>query len=241
MSPAVIPKCVCLIAMLGLLGAVGCDNADPRDASGTSMSPSGTPESKPNSADTTGDKSTSTHDPNQYEGELTRIETAKAEPKPSRQNEEQKIRDELRNSKKVKLGHGYVYVPRHRKTLKRTATAAVKGCDSRTYGSRGERKRIPIPQPPGVTAMRIRPDRVLVTYRIGAGNEACRATWLDLRADVSRDLYGPIGTQYPIKESSGQVTLRLDPHVADADVLHASVWTRYLAGQVSRTTTIRIR
>jgi hypothetical protein len=176
-----------------------------------------------------------------YEAEMARIERAKPEPKPNYENEQQRVRELVRSSKKVRSGHGWVYVPRHPKPLRRTATAAVGDCDSRTYGSRGAQKTVPVPQPPGVTATRIGPRRVLVTYRIGGGNEDCRARWLDLRADVSDDLSGAIGTQYPIKQPSGQIVVQLAEPVADADVLSASAWTKHLSAQSSRGTTICIR
>ena len=98
-----------------------------------------------------------------------------------------------------------------------------------------------VPHPPGVTAKRIGPRRVLVTYRIGEDDDKCHAEWLYVVADVSGDLMPPAGRPFPIaEERSGQVVLRLIDGVADADRLVASTKTKPSA-LASDSTSIRIR
>ena len=164
------------------------------------------------------------HSDRGYRAELARIERAKPEP-PSDTSKE----DELRRAKKVK-GPGGVWfyvLPREREP---TATAPLSGCVNRS------------PQPPGVTARRIAPQKVLVTYRIPDGDEDCRAEWIGLTADVSDDFLGGSGNRYPIpEERAGQIVLPLTGHAADADILIASTRTEENSGYASRATTVRIR
>jgi hypothetical protein len=235
-------KSKCFLVVLALSGVSrgSCDDTDDRrGAARTATEPAQVAQRDTSSSDAS--KSKPTDSQNGLAREMAKIAHAKPEPEPNFENEEKRVREEFRNSKKVRSGHGWVYVPRDPKPIRRTATAAVGGCDNRTYGSRGAQKTLPVPQPPGVTAKRLGPTKVLVTYRIGEGNEDCRARWLDLRADVSADLSGAIGKQYPIKHPSGQIVVHLAGPVADADVLSASAWTKHLSGQSSRGTTIRIR
>jgi hypothetical protein len=176
----------------------------------------------------------------EYQAEIARIDAAR----PDKHREGAADPAELiRKRKKVKMGHGYVYVPRHPKPPRRTATAAVRGCDSRTYADAEGPVNLPIPQPPGVTAKRIGPTRILVTYRIAGGDEKCRAEWILVRADVSADVLGGIVKRFAIDDSrSGQIVLSLIDPLANADVLVASTTTALdRTGVDSRTTRVRIR
>jgi hypothetical protein len=176
-----------------------------------------------------------------YEAELARIDRAK--PPPARQvQSEAEVARQIRDSKKVRWGHGWVYVPRHRKSITRTATAAVDGCVRRTYRHPTHAGTFSVPHPPGVTAKLIRDGlTVLVTYRVGDANADCRPTLLSLTADVSDDFLGGDGLDYRIEDEEGQVELPLHGHVANADVLLASTQTTANGGLSSDTTTIRIR
>jgi hypothetical protein len=172
-----------------------------------------------------------------YDLELARIERAKAQPEPP--SDKARMR-ELRNAKKVRApGGGWYFVPRNRTPVRRTATAAVDGCDSRDYAGDVHR---PVPHPPGVTARYVRDGfSLLVTYRIGDAGDECRPTSLSLTADVSDDSMGGIGDDFPIAQEEGQIELPLQGHVVNADVLHASSWTPSNGGLLSQSTTIRIR
>jgi len=164
------------------------------------------------------------HSDPRYRSELARIERAKPEPPIPTDGAER-----LRRAKKVRgPGGGWFYVlPREREP---TATAPLRGCVKRA------------PQPPGDTARRIAPEKVLVTYRIPAGDEDCRAEWIGLTADVSDDFLRGDGRRFPIaEERAGQLVLPLTGHVADADILVASTRTEENGGFASRTTTVRIR
>jgi hypothetical protein len=176
-----------------------------------------------------------------YEAELARIDRAKPPPPHHVQTGEELAR-QIRNSKKVRYGHGWVYVPRHPKRIKRTATAAVDGCSRRTDRDRAQGGSYLIPHPPGVTAKLIRDGlTVLVTYRIGDADTECRPTSLSLTADVNDDVSGGDGLDYSIQEEVGQVELPLQGDVANADVLNASTWTPEHGGLRSEVKTIRIR
>src|SRR5687767_4443380 len=167
-----------------------------------------------------------------YEAELARIERAKPEPPPPSEAE---LRRQLQNAKKVKApGGATYYVPRNRKPVTRTATAAVDGC------VRGPTALVP--HSPGITARHIRDGlTLLVTYRIGHTDSECRPTSLRVTADVSDDFAGGDGLDFAIEGETGQVELPLQGHVANADVLVASSWTPQNGGHSSATTTIRIR
>jgi hypothetical protein len=156
-----------------------------------------------------------------YRSELALIERAKPQPL---------VRPvSLKHAKRVKGPSGATYYLTGRKT-KRTATAAVPGCD----GGR--------PQPPGVTAKRVGPKRVLVTYRIGGGDEDCRAKWIQVVVDVSDDFLPGDARRFPIaRKRSSQITLPVPGDLADADILVAGTRTKRYSGVASRTTTIRIR
>jgi hypothetical protein len=164
------------------------------------------------------------HSDRGYRAELARVDRAEPEPPTPTDGAER-----LRHAKKVRgPGAGWYYVmPREREP---TATAPLSGCVKRH------------PQPPGVTARRIAPQKVLVTYRIPGGDEDCRAEWIGLTANVSDDFLGGDGNRYPIpEERAGQIVLPLTGHVADADILVASTRTEQNSGYASRTTTVRIR
>jgi hypothetical protein len=175
----------------------------------------------------------------QYEAELARIEDAQPQPLPDRETEED-LRRKLRNSKKVRYGNGWAYVPRNPKPPRRTATAAVPGCESRTYTDDSGEHTTQVPKPPGVTARLIGSRQVLVTYQIG-GDEDCPANWLDLTAQVSNKPLRDFSRSFRIRHRSGQVVFALPEEVVGADVLHASSWAKIFSGAGSRTTTIRIR
>jgi hypothetical protein len=164
-----------------------------------------------------------------YEAEFARIERAKPQPEPP--SDEERAR-QLRNSKKVRSpGGGWHFVPRNPRPIKRTATAAVDGCD------RGGN--FAVPHPPGITARRVRDElTLLVTYRVG--DAECRPTWLEVTADVSDDFHGGSGLTFRINEE-GQIELPLQGHVANADLLVASSWTPANGGLWSEATTIRLR
>ena len=176
-----------------------------------------------------------------YEAELARIVRAKPQPPVKPLSGE-----DLGNPKKVKKvrapSGGVYYIPRHRKPIKRTATAAVDGCVRRTYKHSTHGGTFSVPHPPGVTAKLIRDGlTVLVTYRIGDTDAECRPTVLSLAADVSDDFSGGDGLDYRIEDEAGQVELPLQGHVANADVLLANTWTPANGGLSSDNTTIRIR
>lgn len=176
-----------------------------------------------------------------YEAELARIDRAKP-PSPLHVRSEAELARQLRNSKKVRWGHGWVYVPRHREPIERTATAAVDGCVRRTYRHPTHGGTFSVPHPPGVTAKLIRDGlTAAVTYRVGDADVDCRPTVLSLTADVSDDFSGGDGLDYRIEDEAGQVELPLQRHVANADVLLARTWTPANGGLSSDTTTIRIR
>jgi hypothetical protein len=159
-----------------------------------------------------------------YRADLARIERAKPEPLVGTSPGER-----LKHAKKIKTPSGATYYVTPDKT-ERTATAPTSGCDSGR------------PQPPGVTARRIGPTRLLVTYQIGGGDEECRAQWIEVTADVSDDFLPGDGRRFPIADKrSGQIVLVLGRHVVDADVLVASTRTKENSGPRSRTTTTRIR
>jgi hypothetical protein len=176
-----------------------------------------------------------------YEAELARIERAK--PQPPVQPLSGEDLGNPKKVKKVKAPSGAVYyIPRHRKPIKRTATAAVDGCVRRTYRHSTHEGTFWVPHPPGVTAKLIRDGlTVLVTYRIGDADVDCRPTVLSLTADVSEDFFGGDSLDYRIEDEAGQVELPLQGHVANAEVLLARTWTPANAGLSSDTTTIRIR
>jgi hypothetical protein len=210
-----------------VIGACGCsdDDSTPDEPSSTRSEhgaarhdgPSGQPDRDAEASET------EQSDPG-YRAELARIERAKPEPPVDTSRE-----DELRRAKKVR-GPGGVWfyvLPREREP---TATAPLRGCVKRS------------PQPPGVTARRIAPEKVLVTYRIPDGDEDCRAEWIGLTADVSGDFQGGLGKRFPIpEERAGQIVLPLTGHVVDADILVASTRTEENSGYASRTTIVRIR
>jgi hypothetical protein len=174
------------------------------------------------------------------EEELARIERAKPEAK-RRPETPEELSERIRNAKKVRYGRGWTWIPGNAQPPNRTATAAVPGCDTRTSRHATSKDTVRIPQPPGVTAKRVAPTRILVTYRIGGDNAGCRARWLRLKADTSRNRYGGIGKGFPIRQRSGQVILRLTEESANADVLTASTMTKDRSGLSSRNTTIRVR
>jgi hypothetical protein len=61
------------------------------------------------------------------------------------------------------------------------------------------------PHPPGVTAKRIGPKRLLVTYKIGGGDDECRAEILELSAEIKDDALPGIGKRFAIDDDrSGQ-------------------------------------
>jgi hypothetical protein len=156
-----------------------------------------------------------------YRDELAVIEHAKPQPleRPA----------SLKHAEKVKVPSGATYYFTRRKT-KRTATAALPGCDDGR------------PQPPGVTARRIAPTRLLVTYVIGGGDVRCRARWIQVVVDVSDDFLPGDGSRVPIaNRRSGQISLPLPADLADADIVVAGTRTRRYSGVASRTTTVRIR
>jgi hypothetical protein len=176
-----------------------------------------------------------------YEAELARIDRAKPQPPVKPLSGE-----DLGNPKKVKKvkapSGAVYYIPRHRKPIKRTATAAVDGCGRRTYRHSTHGGTFSVPHPPGVTAKLIRDGlTVLVTYRIGEADVECQPTSLSLTADVSDDFLGGDGLDYRIEDEAGQVELPLQGHVANADVLLANTWTPANGGLSSDNTTIRIR
>jgi hypothetical protein len=203
----------------------GSDDATPDEPSSNRSDQATTSHDRPSGqADRDAEVSETQDSDSGYRAELARIERAKPEPPMDTSKE-----DELRRAKKVRApGGGWFYVLPHEQEP--TATAPLRGCVKRS------------PQPPGVTARRIAPQKVLVTYRIPDGDEDCRAEWIGLTADISDDFLGGDGNRYPIpEERAGQIVVPLTGHVADADILVASTRTEENSGFASRTTTVRIR
>jgi hypothetical protein len=175
-----------------------------------------------------------------FEAELARIERAKPQPPVKPPSGEQ-----LSNPKKFKKvkgpGGGIYYFPRHGWPPRRTATAAVDGCDTRTYKRREGDVKVTLPHPPGVTAKFVGDGLTLqVTYRVGEADD-CRPTHLSLTADISDDFAGGNGGDFPITDEEGQIEMSLQGHVVNADILTASSWTPANGGVSSASTTIRIR
>jgi hypothetical protein len=160
----------------------------------------------------------------QYRAELARIE--RAEPAPRREPVSGK---QLEDAKRVRTpGGGWAYIVPTQPSP--TATAPTPGCDA---GS---------PQPPGLTARRIDQAGVLVTYRMGGGDENCRAEWVLLTLDVSDDLLSGDQHRLPLaRKRWGQIVLPVPRDLADADILVARTRTEKYSGVASRTTTIEIR
>jgi hypothetical protein len=174
----------------------------------------------------------------EYQAEMARVEAAKPlEPRDPPEPEELR-----KNGRKVKVGQGYVYAPRHREPFP-TVTPAAEGCDSKTYTSADGDVHVAVPHPPGITAKRIGPKRLLVTYKIGGGDEDCRATVIELIAEIKDDALPGIGKRLAIDDNrSGQINWALPDPIAQADTLVASTATNLtIDGVASETTTIRIR
>jgi hypothetical protein len=208
------------------IAAFGCsDDSTPDEPASTPSEQAAQGREGPSErADRDAEMSGAEHSDSGYRIELARIDRAQPEP-PSDTSKE----DELRRAKKVKGPGGVWFYVLPREPVP-TATAPLSGCIKRS------------PQPPGVTARRIAPEKVLVTYRIPDGDEDCRAEWIGLTADVSDDFLRGSGNRYPIpEERAGQIVLPLTGHVTDADILVASTRTEENSGFASRTTTVRIR
>jgi hypothetical protein len=166
-----------------------------------------------------------------YRAEIARIEAAKPEDRREFSTEEL-----IKNGRKVRDGGGWTYIP---PAPERTATGPAVGCASRTYRDGGRDVALAIPQPPGVTAKRIGPRQLRVTYRVGRAGDECRVEWLEFNADVNDDPLPGFGKRIRVRGRSGHMVLRLIDHVADADVLHATAATS--SGLTSEATAIRIR
>jgi hypothetical protein len=208
------------------IAALGCgDDSTPREPSSSrSAQPAASHDGPSGRADRDAEVSEAELSDRGYRAELARIERAEPEP-PSDTSKE----DELRRAKKVKGPGGVWFYVLPREPVP-TATAPLSGCMNRH------------PQPPGVTARRMAPEKVLVTYRIPDGDEDCRAEWIELTADVSDDFLRGSGNRYSIpEERAGQIVLPLTGHVAGADILVAGTRMEENSGYASRTTTVRIR
>jgi hypothetical protein len=177
-----------------------------------------------------------------FDAEMVRIERAKPEPERPAMTVERIMRRMRRDFRRVRTDDGWVYVPRDDpKPPTRTATAALDGCDTQTFEGGGRKA---VPHPPGVTAKLVGGGRqVLVTYRIGQGDDKCRAEWIELSARTSGDPYhGAVGAWgFVISDDRfGQQLVNLSEK-GHPDTLVASSRTERNSGLASDSTTIRIR
>jgi hypothetical protein len=232
-------KTALFIAMCVIAACLwGCDErAERSGGSGEVDERSPSAETTPSSESPAGSDNSSDAS-QQYQAEMARVEAA-TPPKPRDFPDPEEL---LKHGKKVKLGHGYSYRPRHLDPFP-TATPAVEGCDAKTYTSADGDVDVAIPHPPGITAKRIGPKRLLVTYKVGGGDEDCRAEILELLAEIKDDALPGIGKRFAIDDNTfGQILWTLPDPIADADTLIASSATKLtIDGVASEATTIRIR
>jgi hypothetical protein len=226
-----------LAAFVTSLCVVGCSDAEP-DSAKVEGSTSTETVSTSGGGTSTGAEPNRPSSNDVLKRELARIDAAKSL-KPRDPPDPEEL---LKRGKKVKVGHGHVYVPRNREPFP-TATPAAGGCDSKTYTSANGDVDVAIPHPPGITAKRIGPQRLLVTYKIGEGDEECRAEILELLAEIKDDALPGIGKRFPIDDDrSGQVVWNLPDPLADADTVVASTATKLTKdGVASETAMVRIR
>jgi hypothetical protein len=120
-----------------------------------------------------------------------------------------------------------------------TETPAPASCGRQRVLVAGGEKKVTTPPRPGIQALRVNPQTVLVRWRFSALPGACRPARLRLTVDVSDDILPGKQTVFKISNAHGEKALPVPADLAAADVLHASALDT--KGRQSPTASVAIR